>query len=271
MGVDGADPIITTASARANSTWLAEFCADGDGRLLGSGMIDPRDVDGACREARRCVEELGFVSVFLRPNPVLGRTWHDRIYEPLWSTIAALDIVVAFHEGGAVEFPQAGTDRFLEHGLWHLCTHPTEQQMAMISMVMGGVLERNPSLRAAFLECGAGWLPYWLWRMDEGFEAERQSEFSHLTRRPSEYIRAQCYVSIDSDEETGVAALELLEGSHVVWGSDYPHPDGKFPMAYKTLSSLPGVTADRLRHIVQDNPIEMFGPRIRSAVDARRR
>ena len=106
MGVDGADPIITTASARAYNTWLAEFCADGDGRLLGSGMIDPRDVDGACREACRCVEELGFVSVFLRPNPVLGRTWHDPIYEPLWSTIAALDIVVAFQKVGRSSSPR---------------------------------------------------------------------------------------------------------------------------------------------------------------------
>ena len=107
--------------------------------------------------------------------------------------------------------------------------------------------------------------------MDEGFETERQSEFSHLTRRPSEYIRAQCYVSIDSDEETGVAELELLEGSHVSSGAATTRTPTASSRWRTRRSRRSGVTADGLRHIVQDNPIEMFGPRIRTAVDARRR
>ncbi|HWE70723.1 MAG TPA: amidohydrolase family protein, partial [Acidimicrobiales bacterium] len=56
MGVDGVDPIITTAASRVYNDWLADFCRQGPGRLFGSAMIDPRDVAGAVAEARRAIE-----------------------------------------------------------------------------------------------------------------------------------------------------------------------------------------------------------------------
>ena len=89
-----------------------------------------------------------------------------------------------------------------------------------------------------------------MWRMDEHFEEYRKLEFSDLSKAPSDYVRQQCFVSIDSDEWPGVATLTALGGHQVVWGSDYPHRDGKFPVAYKTLSSIPGMTADFLSNVV---------------------
>ena len=38
--------------------------------------------------------------------------------------------------------------------------------MGFFSMTAGGVLERFPRLRVAFLEAGAGWLPWWMERID---------------------------------------------------------------------------------------------------------
>ena len=139
QGVAGIDPAITTAVARVYNDWLAEFCAEGDGRLFGVAMIDPRDIPNAIQEARRCVEDYGFVGAFLRPNPVMGRMWHHEDYEPLWSALEELGIPVCFHEAGAVSLPQIGPDRFEKKGMWHTCSHPMEQQMATVSIVMGGV------------------------------------------------------------------------------------------------------------------------------------
>lgn len=173
MGVkDGVDPRLTTAWSEAYNNWLNDFCSADRSRLIGAAMIDPRDVDGASKEARRCVKELGFAAIFLRPNPVSGKAWYDLSYDPLWSELEDLDVPVCFHEGAAVDLPQVGLDRFPDHAFWHACTHPMGQQMAMLAMLMGGVAERHPKLRMAFLECGAGWLPYWLWRLDEHVENE---------------------------------------------------------------------------------------------------
>ena len=221
MGVDGVAPALTTAIAEVYNTWLAGFCAEGRGRLSGVGMVDPRDVEGAVGEARRCVEDLDFVGVFVRPNPVGGRSWHDAAYEPLWSAIEELDVPLCFHEGGAVLLPQVAVDRFDVHAFWHVCTHPMEQQMAMVAVLLGGVAERHPALRMAFLECGASWLPYWMWRMDEHVEAE-PTQFSGLSLRPSEYVRRQCFVGIDSDEER-LGGLD--HGVFLPFILIYPHAD----------------------------------------------
>jgi predicted TIM-barrel fold metal-dependent hydrolase len=261
MGVDGVDPAVTTAAARAYNTWLAEYTAEDPQRLVGVAMLDVRDIDGAVAEVRRAIGELGFVAAFVRPNPVGGRAWHDPAYEPLWSALEELDAPICFHEGAAALLPQVAVDRFHQHSFWHCVTHPVENQMAVLSVVMGGVAERHPGLRFAFLECGAGWLPYWMWRMDEHAENEPQ-DFGYLTMEPSEYVQRQCFVSIDSDETPGMAAIESISGPHVVWGSDYPHVDGKFPNAFKTLSSLPGMSTERLRRVVCDGPLELFGPRL---------
>lgn len=265
MGVDGVEPAFTSQIASVYNTWLADFCAEGGGRLSGVGMIDPRDVDAAAAEARRCVEDLGCVGVFVRPNPVAGRAWHDPAYEELWRTVEQLDVPLCFHEGGAVLLPQVATDRFDVHAFWHVCTHPMEQQMAMVSMLLGGVAERHPALRMAFLECGAGWLPYWMWRMDEHVESE-PAQFRELSLRPSEYVARQCFVGIDSDEEPGVGAAIALGGRRAVWGSDYPHADSKFPHALDTLRGLPGVFDELLRQILCEAPLELFGPRLRARI-----
>jgi predicted TIM-barrel fold metal-dependent hydrolase len=215
-------------------------------------------------ESRRAIEDLGMVGVFLRPNPVLGRAWYHPDYEPLWSVLEELNASVCFHEGGAARLPQIGPDRFVHHPLWHTCTHPMEQQMAMLAIVMGGVAERHPGLRFGFLECGAGWLPYWMWRMDEKHE-EEYAELT-LSMKPSEYVERQCFVSIDSDEQPGIFALDTLVAPRVVWGSDYPHHDGKFPHARETVSSLPGMTDERRRSVLHDAPLALFGERLGAAL-----
>jgi len=265
MGVDGVDPTVTTASAEAYNRWLSEFCSQSGGRIFGAAMIDPRNIDGARREARRALSDPCFSAVFLRPNPVNGYAWHDPVYDPLWSELEDLDVALCFHEGSSVLLPQVATDRFTEHALWHVCTHPMEQQMAMVSLLLGGVAERHPRLRMAFLECGAGWLPYWLWRMDEHFENEGR-KFTSLSMKPSEYAQRQCWVSMDSDEHTGLSAVALGPLPRVVWGSDYPHHDGKFPLALKTLQGLPGMDSVNFRKVVCDAPRELFGGRLQVAI-----
>ena len=54
------EPAPAAAIKRAYNDWLAEFCAAGGARLIGSAALDLRDVELAIREARRCVRELGF-------------------------------------------------------------------------------------------------------------------------------------------------------------------------------------------------------------------
>jgi len=68
--VDARDPELNAAICRAYNNWLhTEYLTADRSRLIGVGMITLRDVKAAVAELRRCVTELAFKGVYLRPNP----------------------------------------------------------------------------------------------------------------------------------------------------------------------------------------------------------
>ena len=216
LGADGMDPALATAISRAYNDWLAEFCAGGSDRMFGAGMIPPHDIEGAISEARRAVNELGFKTVFVRPNPVNGRNWHDAYYDPLWAEIERLGMPLSFHEGGRVHLPQPG-DNFDTHMLSHTCTHPLGMMLAAVDIVGGGVLERFPGLSVAFLEGNCSWAPWLLWRLDEHYEMSAAYDHPDLTMEPSAYFRRQCYLSVECDETP--AAIVSSMAWKITWCS----------------------------------------------------
>ena len=191
------DPRLAAAVARGYNNWLYDFCQADHTRLIGAGMISPFDIEDAVSETRRCVQELGFRGVFLRPNIVHNRNWHDPYYEPLWSTLEELGVPVGFHEGAGSQLRQVG-EQFGSNGmLRHVFCHPVEQMMAAASFCGGGILERHPNLRAAFLEGNCSWLPFLMWRMDEHWERTGDVHAPELKMAPSKYWKRQCFASAE--------------------------------------------------------------------------
>src|SRR5262249_52268425 len=157
--------------------WLSDFCSVDRKRLIGGAWIHLFDVDEAVRDVREAVEKLNLRVIAFRPNRYAQRNWFDPAYDRLWATIQDLDVPIAFHEGGGGALVEtAGAPRFQpNHVLWHIVSHPFEQMLACMSLIMGGVLERFPKLRVAFLESGCGWAPFWLDRMNEHWERHIQA------------------------------------------------------------------------------------------------
>ncbi len=73
--------------------------------------------------------------------------------------------------------------------LRHTVCHPGEQMLAAVSFCGGGILERHPRLRVAFLEGNASWVPFLMWRMDEHYEWLGDVFARDLTKEPSEYFK----------------------------------------------------------------------------------
>ena len=113
-----------------------------------------------------------------------------------------------------------------------------------------------------FLEANGGWIVPWLERLDHHAEVFSW-DVPWLRQKPSEYFRRQCYISFDPDESTlaFTARHPLVGAERIVWASDYPHPDAKFPGVVRELeeatASLPaaaralivGENARRLYHL----------------------
>ena len=100
----------------------------------------------------------------------------------------------------------------------------------LAAIVGAAVLERYPNLRISFGESGIGWIPYVLDRMD--FEYEDQYKDLPLKLKPSEYWRRQCKATFQYDR-VGTKLIDEMGIETLMWGSDYPHPDGVWPESEK--------------------------------------
>lgn len=120
------------------------------------------------------------------------------------------------------------------------------------------MLERFPGLRVVFLESGAGWLPYWLWRMDEHYE-KLAFQVPWLEMRPSDYFRRQCYVSCEPDEANLGETVRSLGEERALFASDYPHWDAIFPGAPRALLERTDLSAEAKRKILGENAAKLLG------------
>ena len=248
---------LAAALARAYNDWMYDFCKTDPIRLVGAAMVSPFDMNDAVAEARRAVNELGFKAVFMRSNMMNGKPWHDLYHEPLWSALEELDVPICFHESSGSGAKQVGEHFEPNFMLRRVYAQPVEQMMALGSFVAGGILERHPSLRAAFLEANCAWLPWLLWRLDEGYEREADVFVPELTQKPSEYFKRQCWVSMEPDEEPAKYTIDWVGSDKMVFSTDYPHGDSKYPDAVSTFLKL-GISEEDKKKILWDNCASLY-------------
>jgi predicted TIM-barrel fold metal-dependent hydrolase len=250
------NPRFAAAIARAYNDWMFDFCQTEATRLLGAGMISVYDIDDAVQETYRVVEDLGFRAVFLRSKVVNGKIWHDPYYEPLWDALEKLDIPVGFHEAsGSSSVGDVFDPNF---GLRRVYGQPVGQMLGLGSFLGGGILERHSTLRVAFLEANCSWLPWLLWRLDEGYEREGDIFMPDLTMAPSAYFKRQCIVSVEPDETPARHVIAELGNDYLVFSTDYPHGDAKYPEAVESFLKMP-LTEEDKRKILWDNCARFYG------------
>ncbi|HTW52200.1 MAG TPA: amidohydrolase family protein [Stellaceae bacterium] len=259
---DDLKPDYAAALARAYNNWAADYCKTDPTRLKFAAQLAMHDVGLAVAEAKRCVNELGAVAVVGTPNPVNGQHLHDDAVEPLWSALEELNVPIGFHPTGNTALKDDAGRRYVGHANFHPIAHairnPVELMGAIASLTTGGVLERHPKVRAAFLEGTAGWLPWWLWRLDDQWEKFGPGCERQLSMAPSAYFKRQCYIALDVDEEPAVHAVNDLGAEYFVVSSDYPHSDGAFPEAMEQFLGLP-LKDEQRRKILWDNCARLYG------------
>jgi predicted TIM-barrel fold metal-dependent hydrolase len=241
----------------AYGEWIAGYCDTEPARLAGVGILPLADVDHA-RTAVAAGAELGLCAMLARPNNLFGRPLGSRDYDALYRDLADAGMVLAVHEGLGTS-GTIGRDRSDAFSVRHALSHPMEQMAAMASLVLEGALERHPTLRVAFLESGTGWLPYWLARLDDHASWMADSECADLSLSPSEYFARQCAISTDPEDPLAPFTASVVGADHLVWASDFPHPDAEFPGALdEFLHKAFGLTEPELDAILWDTPVELY-------------
>jgi uncharacterized protein len=257
LAIDGLAPALSVAFAESYNTWLRGFCRERSEMLQGVGVVSRYDPEAMVEEVIR-IAGFGWRAVTVRPNVVGGRRLADPAYEPFWRACEEHEIAVGVHEGAHARVPTAGADRFSTRFGLHSCSHPLEQMLAFVDLLEGGVFERHPRLHVAFLEAGAGWVPYWLWRLDEAYERLAWEVRSHVRELPSTYFRRQCFVSIEPTEPGLELVVETVGPDCLLFGSDYPHMDCDVEVTGKTVALASRLGADVVRRILWDNPCRFY-------------
>ena len=188
--------------------------------------------------SRRAVEEIQYAYDHLdircfwaRPDQFNHRNLGDRYYDPIWELLQDLDCAFATHEFMGLNAVTAGSDRY--NTLHRVAHRRAPARSAARGRVddLHGVYERFPRLRCAYMEAGCGWLPSWLHRIDEHLELAGAVEFPELTMSATDYFQRNCWISTECEDKFVADVIRWMGDDHIVYETDFPHPDSKYPQA----------------------------------------
>ena len=272
------DAELGAALCRAYNNWAHEYCSVNPKRLKFIAVVPGAEIGEILKEARRAVHELGAVSI---RNPLLpeGKWLHEKDYDRLWQLACELDFPIAVHGEYRYRVQPFRGFRVVEatgsasgeahdfqalRGVDHAIGFPCDNMATMGHFIFTGILERFPRLRLAILESNAGWLPFWLGRMDVHSHGRYSimGKPRELSMLPSEYFKRQCTVACDSDETALKYAVDYLEGDCIVWNTDYPHLDGIEPAKALPEFDAQPIPDDAKRKILWDNAVKLYGERV---------
>ena len=241
---------------RIYNDWLHDFCKAHPDRLVGLANIPSHDIAAAVTEIKR-VAKLGFrgIDVANRPDMV---PLHDESYEPLWQVAHETGIPVHFHTIGGRSPDYTKMSPVMQRRAFavHITGFQMHMSLFLMQLIYSGALERHPNLKVVIGEAGIGWIPYVLQHMD--LEWEDQFKDLDLKMKPSEYWYRQCYATYQTDP-IGIKLIEDLGVDNLMWGSDFPHPDGIWPDSQEFISRELGHLPEPIRRkVVRDNAAKLY-------------
>jgi len=223
-------------ATRAHNRHMADFCQSDD-RLMGVGIVPLDDAELAFTELEFALKS-GLEAIW-----VPHRAPHDKSpghvdLEKFWALLAESGTPFLLHVGGsplqalkawsnngraAVKDWMGGGEnvRTKDATVMH---QPPETFISM--MVMDGVFDRNPKLRGAAVELGAGWVPEMLRRLDWVSKIYgRVDESVRFERTPSEQLTQQMGFTPFPHEDVAMLIAQSNPELYL-FSSDYPHVEG---------------------------------------------
>src|SRR5262249_1190288 len=85
-------------------------------------------------------------------------------------------------------------------------------------------------------------------------------QLRHLTLKPSEYFLRQGFVSFDPGERTMGVLTKFIGTETMIWASDFPHSDAKYPGVVDELREhTTDMTADARAKLFGLNALRLYG------------
>jgi predicted TIM-barrel fold metal-dependent hydrolase len=257
------DPELVHDVIHALNQWMYEtWSFNYEGRIFATPVITLPIVERALEELEWCLDR-GARTVLVRPAPVPGfrgtRSFGFEEFDPFWQACVKAGIPVSMHasDSGYAEFLNVWepADEYLPFKPTAFRTvamgkRPIEDAMA--ALICHGTLSRNPDLRVLSIENGASWVSHLFYELNDAY-AKLPHSFSE---DPIEAFKRCVYVA-PFWEDNFPQIAELLGADRVVFGSDWPHPEGlKDPLAL--VDDLAGLSDEDVEKIMGGNMMKLF-------------
>jgi predicted TIM-barrel fold metal-dependent hydrolase len=240
---------------------MVELSAAAPGRLIGLGHVPLVDLDEGCAELER-IAKLGLRGFHVDPFPDVrgGKPLWDPAYERFWSLVADTGLPISFHIVVPRNQDLAATFFSSTSGVKEtfIAMTPLSIVEVVSTLVFTGILARHPKLNFVLVECGIGWIPYYLERMDQTFNKHRFWTKSVLTEKPSFYWYRQGNATFIQDL-AGVAERHRAGVRNIMWSTDYPHYDSTWPKSREALAAhFEDVPADERALVTGGNAARLY-------------
>jgi predicted TIM-barrel fold metal-dependent hydrolase len=226
------DPYFLHAAIHALNEWMYEtWQFNYEDRIFSTPVITLPIVDKAIEELEWVVAR-GAKVILIRPAPVPGfqgtRSFALPEFDPFWEKVVEHDILVALHssDSGYDEITNwwTGSNQEMlpfQPAAFRMLSAWRPIEDAVASLVAHGALTRHPKLKIAVVENGAAWVEPLQKAMKDAYKKMPQE----FTEDPIAAMRRCIHISPFWEEDYGRLA-ELLGEDNVLFGSDYPHPEG---------------------------------------------
>lgn len=263
------DPELRNACIRAYNEWASAFRQQAPDRFLPMAMLSPLDPVAAAEEVRR-IRKMGLQQANFLVNDVTM----DMYLEPwdiFWDTAEETDCIVSYHVGGS---PHLGS---FQNRVSRQDTPPGQRKMTFgmglgngaqsffepfVYLFTFGTLERHPRLRFVCGESATGWIPFVVQEMDYRykrlFETKSAAEVP-LRELPSDVFKRQVWATYQTDY-VGLHLVDFFGDGHMMWASDYPHPDSTWPFSRQVIERETGhLTPEVKKKVLHDNAAALYG------------
>jgi predicted TIM-barrel fold metal-dependent hydrolase len=251
------------ACVRAYNEWLAEFCAAGEGRLIGQAIVPTTGVDDAIAEVHAALA-LGHRGVVISafPNGTLDAQPEDA---PFWALVSELGLPVAVHIGSFVparpgmKWPDTHELSFL--GITGAAKAGSQALPVACNLIFSGIFEQFPELKVVLVESNIGWIPTLLEQLDDMFLRYRW--FTGATEKmramPSELFHRNLWATFMIDT-VGMELRYRMNTQHLLWSTDYPHTGCDWPNSRVTIERVfRGLPLDEVRAFLHGNAVDLYG------------
>jgi predicted TIM-barrel fold metal-dependent hydrolase len=250
------DPGFEAALMRAYNRYVGRQCRAAPERLKWAGLLPLRDVGEGC-EAVSEMKDLGASAAVVYGTAGDYMLSHPP-FTPVWDELAASGLPLCVHMG--MSFPPF--ERLCQSRLdAHSIGMGLPAVLGFVAIVGHGMMDRYPDLKVAFLEYGAEWLFYMAGRMGHYLPSYRED--TTITRLPAHDIEAylrsgRFFVAPEAEDPLLPVEMELVGEDHVLFGSDFPHGEGRENAAAEIVAR-DDISDGQRAKMLYDNAVKLFG------------